>query len=259
MTSLTRGPLSPAVYWRRRLFVLGLAVALVMLIAGLLRGASDGSSGYDPEGLAEQAAAAPSSAGTSEEPSDEPTRKKPKGGQGTTAPASPSTTPLAAPTGPCTEDDLLVQPVVENAVAGRAVPIRLDLRTKVTAACTWRASSQHLTLKITSGSDDIWASRQCPRSVPVQDVVVRRDVTTSVTATWNARRSDVGCTRLTDWALPGYYYVAAAALGGEPADVQFRLVAPSPEVITESPDPQQGQQQGQQGQGQNRKPEQQRG
>ena len=30
----------------------------------------------------------------------------------------------------------------------------------------------------------------------------------------------------TDWALPGFYHVEAAALGGEPTDVQFELVDP---------------------------------
>jgi hypothetical protein len=62
---------------------------------------------------------------------------------------------------------------------------------------------------------------------------------------WNARRSDEGCTRMTEWALPGYYHVAVAPLGGEPVEVQFRLAAPIPEVITQSPQPDQGQNQGQ--------------
>jgi hypothetical protein len=232
MTSMTRGPLPPGVYWRRRLFVLGLAAALVVIIAGALRGGSDGSSGTDPSGVAEQAAGTP--LGTpSDDKSRTPGRKKTKN----TTP-TPTATPLPEPTGACTEDDLLVQPVIDQAVAGRDVPIALELRTSTTEACTWQVSPNDLTLKVTSGSDDIWASRQCPRAVPTQDVVVRRDTTTTVAVVWNGRRSDEGCTRLTEWALPGYYFVAAAPLGGEPTEVQFRLVAPSPEVITRSPDPQ---------------------
>jgi hypothetical protein len=234
MTSMTRGPLSPAVYWRRRLFVLGLAAAMVVMLAGVLGGGSDGS-GDDPDGLAEQVAGTPLSS-----PSDDSTRKtgKKKKNKATAAP-TPTSTPLPAPTGACTEGDILVEPVVEQAVAGRDVLIVLELRTRVAEACTWQVSSMHVTLKVTSGSDDIWASRQCPRSVPVKDVVVRQDYTTKVGVIWNGRRSDQGCTRMTGWALPGYYHVAAAPLGGEPAEVQFRLAAPTPEVITETPKPNQ--------------------
>ncbi len=230
MTSMTRGPLSPAVYWRRRLFVLGLAATMVVMIAGVLRGGSDGSGG-DPDDRAAQVAGTPLSS-----PSDDPTRGP--GKKRNKPPATPTSTPLPAPTGACTEGDILVEPVVEQAVAGRDVLIVLELRTRVAEACTWQVSSMHVTLKVTSGSDDIWASRQCPRSVPVKDVVVRQDYTTKVGVIWNGRRSDTGCTRMTGWALPGYYHVAAAALGGEPAaDVQFRLAAPTPEVITETPKP----------------------
>jgi hypothetical protein len=231
MTSLTRGPLSPAVYWRRRLFVLGLAVALVVMIAGVLGGGSDGS-GDDPGGVAEQVAGTPLSS-----PSDEPTRSPGKKKNKNKASATPTTTPLPEPTGACTEGDILVEPVVEQAVAGRDVLIVLELRTRVAEACTWQVSSMHVTLKVTSGTDDIWASRQCPRTVPVKNVVVRQDTTTTVGVIWNGRRSDQGCTRQTEWALPGYYHVAAAPLGGEPSEVQFRLAAPTPEVITETPKP----------------------
>jgi hypothetical protein len=249
MTSLTRGPLSPGVYWRRRVFVLGLATALVVLIAGLLRGGSDGSSGADPDAVAEQAAATPTST-PSEEQTRSPGRKK-KRDKATQTPTqtpspspSPSPPPLPAPTGDCVDSDVLVKPVVEQAIADRDVKIGLELRTRTTAACNWQVSPSRLTLKITSGSDDIWASRHCPRVVPTQDVVVRQATTATVDVVWaDARRSAPDCTRA-GWALPGYYHVNAAVLGGEPAGVQFELVAPSPEVITESPKPDKGKNKG---------------
>jgi hypothetical protein len=115
----------------------------------------------------------------------------------------------------------------------------LELRTIAAEACTWEASPETLTLKITSGKDDIWSSRQCPRAVPSRSVVVRSAVSTSIGVRWNARRSDEACSRLTHWALPGFYHVTAAALAGEPADVQFELEAPTPAVITRSPSPKQ--------------------
>lgn len=233
MTSLTRGPLPPAVYWRRRLLVLGLAVALVVVFARVLGGGSDGSSDDDPDDLAQQVAGTPTA-----DPSDDPTRKpgKNKSNRPTTTP-TPTETPLPPPTGTCTEDDILIEPVVDQAVAGRDVMIVLQLRTRVTEACTWSVSASNLALKITSGSDNIWSSIQCPRAVPPKEVVVRQDTTSTVGVIWDARRSDDGCTAQRAWVTSGYYHVAAAPLGGEPVDVQFRLAAPTPEVVTQSPNP----------------------
>jgi hypothetical protein len=231
MTSMTRGPLSPRVYWRRRILVVGLAVALVVIFARVLGGGSDGSS--DDDGVAEQAAGSPTSS-----PTDDPTRKQ--GGKKNnkpTEPATPTSTPLPDPTGTCEEGDLLIEPVVDGAVAGRDVLIVLELRTRTTEACTWEVSPSHLVVKVTSGSDNIWASQQCPRAIPVKDVVVRQDTTSTVGVVWDAHRSDDGCTRMRDWAMAGYYHVAVAPLGGEPVEAQFQLAAPTAEVITESPNP----------------------
>ena len=57
---------------------------------------------------------------------------------------------------------------------------------------------------------------------------------------WNSRRSDEECSDRTAWALPGFYHVRAAALGGEPTDVQFELLAPTPATVTATADPQGG-------------------
>jgi hypothetical protein len=234
MTSLTRGPLPPGVYWRRRLLVLGLAVGLVVVFARVLGGGSDGSSDDDPDDLAQQVAGTPTA-----DPTDDPSRKPggKKSNKPTTTP-TPTETPLPTPTGSCTEDDILIQPVVDQAVADSDVMIVLQLRTRVAEACTWDVSASNLALKITSGSDDIWSSIECPRAIPVKEVVVRQDHTSTLGVIWTgARRSDQGCTQQAGWALPGYYHVAAAPLGGEPVDVQFRLAAPTPEVITQTPNP----------------------
>jgi hypothetical protein len=90
---------------------------------------------------------------------------------------------------------------------------------------------------ITSGKDAIWSSRECPRAIPVTDVVVRRDVTSRIPVFWNARRSDETCSRFTEWAMPGFYHVTAAALGAEPADAQFELTTPVAGTVTRTASP----------------------
>ncbi|GAB7005916.1 hypothetical protein JCM18899A_33890 [Nocardioides sp. AN3] len=139
--------------------------------------------------------------------------------------ASPT---LPAPTGICSDDDVVVTPSVTDAQATRTVLVRLTLRTMVTTACTWRTSPKAIQVKITSGSDRVWSTIDCPHAVPTQSVVVRRDTDTVVNVAWNSRRSDATCSGHTQWAMPGYYHVAVAALGGEPQDIQFALRRPRP-------------------------------
>ncbi|MBB6627423.1 hypothetical protein H5V45_08825 [Nocardioides sp. KIGAM211] len=232
-SSLTRGPLPARVYWTRRVLVLAVALLLVFGIAKVLTLGSDGSS-ETPE--ATQVAADPTGTTDPSLPVASPTEKKKGKGKGKKHSQAPV---LAPPDGPCADEDIAVNPEVQRPVAGPRgdIFVVLHLRTIAAEACTWQVSPDTLTLKISSGKDDIWSSRQCPRAVPTKDVVVRKDVDTTVGLTWNGKRSDADCSRLTDWALPGYYHVTAAALAGEPADEQFELLAPSPEVITVTPKP----------------------
>jgi hypothetical protein len=241
MTSLTRGPLPPRVYWRRRVL---LVVAVVLLVFALARGLSAGSDATSAPDAATPVAAVPTSTVTvtpSATPVDAPRAKGTKKKRREPV--------LVAPTGPCADEDIAVTPTVPKPIAGRDVLVVLELRTISAEACTWEASPETLTLKITSGKDDIWSSRQCPRAVPSRSVVVRSAVSTSIGVRWSARRSDDECSRLTHWALPGFYHVTAAALAGEPADVQFELEAPTPVVITRSPAPKQDPKNGKPAQG----------
>jgi hypothetical protein len=113
----------------------------------------------------------------------------------------------------------------------------MSLTTKVTPACNWVVSPEHLVVKVTSGKDRFWSTQDCGDAVPKQSVVVRSDAPTTVSLAWNGLRSDADCSRTTSWADPGYYHVVAAAFGAEPTDVQFRLLKPVRETITASPSP----------------------
>jgi hypothetical protein len=241
MTALTRGPLPARVYWTRRVMVLGTVFLLVFGVGRLLVGGSDAAEGAP---RAVQAAATPSPAPATEPvavpASEQRAADKQRKREKRSEPA------LLPPDGPCTDEDVAVTPVVDRAVGGRTVMIVLELRTISAAACTWRVSPQALTVKITSGDDEIWSSRQCPQAVPTRTVVVRSAVGTKVGVRWSGRRSDDGCTRYTEWAHPGWYHVAAAALAGEPSDLQFELEAPQRPVITQTvpAEPEQGKKRG---------------
>jgi hypothetical protein len=232
MSGLTRGPLSARTYWVRRLMVLATAVLLVFGIARVLGAGSDGSSQPEAQEQAKQVAAAPTTTLAFPEPSSTATES---GGRRS---EKKEPVPLAEPEGPCDDEDVAVTPTVEDPVAGRDVRIVLEMRTILSEACTWEVSPETLTLKITSGDDEIWTSRDCPHAIPDEEVTLRRDHTTRAEVIWEeAKRSDEECSKLTDWARPGWYHVAAAALAGEPSDVQFELQRPEPEHVTKTVEP----------------------
>ena len=242
-----RGPLPSRVYWTRRLIVLGVPLLLVVVLARVLGGSSDGQ-----DGAADRAAQAGATVETEPTPTSGPTaratgkakdkgkknKKNKKNKQAEEQQTSPPEPVPAEPSGPCTESDVIATPTITSAAGGSDIPITINLRTAVTEACTWQPSPQTLTVTITSGDDYIWSSRECPASIAVQDLVVRQAAEVPVVVTWSAKRSDDGCTDRTEWAKPGFYHVEAAALGGEATDVQFELVAPSAPVVTKTADPQ---------------------
>jgi hypothetical protein len=232
MSGLTRGPLPARTYWTRRVMVLGTAVLLVFGMARVLGAGSDASSRPEAREQARQVAAVPTTTLAVPEPSPTATESGNRRSD-----KKKEVAPLAEPEGTCEDEDVAVTPTIEHPVAGRDVRIVLELRTIVSEACTWEVSPETLTLKITSGDDEIWTSRHCPRAVRNEEVTLRREDTTRVAVTWDARRSDEECSRLTKWALPGWYHVAAAALAGEPSDLQFELQRPEREHVTKTVEP----------------------
>ena len=241
MSAVTRplGPLPARVYWTRRAALAGIFVLLVFGTGRVLGGGSDASS--EAGEVATQVAAQPALTATTGTPSatatgDRPGTDDPTANGTSTQEATRTSTPLPAPDGPCESDSVRVQPVVEDARAGADVPLILEL-TSPKAACTWRVSPTSVVVRITSGSDFIWSTQDCPKALATQDVVVRRETPARVRLTWPARRSDDECSNQAGWVGPGWYHVSTAALAGEPNDLQFKLRSPVRPTVTVTPKP----------------------
>ena len=230
---MTRGSLPARVYWIRRLMLLGIATLLVVGLAKMLGGSSDGSS--DADSARKVAKTAPfADASTSGSPGST--------GPSVTGqhPAPRSNDPasrVAVPSGPCAASDVAITPSVPKPVAGSDITLVLDISSVDSPACTWTLSGKTMAIKITSGSDLIWTTSECPRAIPPRDVVLRQDDPSRVKLTWDARRSEPGCPVRTEWALPGTYHLHVAALAGQPQDVAFLLNAPSPVEVTQTARP----------------------
>ncbi|UDY23858.1 hypothetical protein [Nocardioides sp. Kera G14] len=236
MASLTRGSLPASVYWRRRAAVLGV---LLLLFIGFTRmfGGSDDSD------AAARNASATTRTPTSVVPENvgAPTGTPAASPSASPAAAAPVTSPAAlptpsavlpTPTGRCSDDDVSVSATVGKAEATKRVYFALSVKTNVQAACLWQIGPKAVQVQVTSGSDRIWTTLDCPKAVPTQELTLRRDTPVVVAVKWNSRRSDDTCSDHTQWALPGYYHVQVAALGGEPTDIQFHLTKPVPVAPT---------------------------
>lgn len=238
MSSVTnpKGPLPRRVYWTRRLLVLGLGLALVFGISRLFVAAPE----RPDNPSARPAAGVPSGPSAGVTPSVGSTKAAKPGSDDRRKPRKtlPTKTPLAVPTGPCVDDDVRVAPSVDGKpYAGGNVAITLNLTTLSSPACNWEVSSSSVVLKLTSGTDRIWSTQDCPTAIARRPVVVRKDHVTKVPVVWSGQRSDDECSKTAGWAEPGYYHAAAAALGAEPTEHQFELLAPLRPTITKTAKP----------------------
>jgi hypothetical protein len=215
--------------------VFALAFGLVFGIAHLLGGGSDGKSGGDT--ASPVGAYVSSSSPTTSAPTSGPTTGLTSGTTGTKPPKTNSSPPLAQPDGPCSDDEVVVTPVLSSPVAGSPVAVGLEISSIDSAACTFRVSSSTVVVKLTSGDDGIWSSQECPKSVPAVDVVARASLPAKVNVYWSGRRSDENCSTATAWADAGWYHAIAAAFGGEPTDVQFELALPIGRTVTKTASP----------------------
>ncbi len=217
-TTHPRGRLPARVYWFRRTLVLGTGLGLVFGVAQVLGGSDPGA-----EQTATNAAATSSIAPTPGPMGPAPAK---------TAAAAPSRAPasLPQPDGPCAVDQVTVVPVAGRVTAGRPIALTFQL-TGIRPACTFEVSARSLVAKVVVGPDRIWSTQDCPSAVAKRDVVVRSGTPAEVTVVWNGRSSDDGCSPTAPFALPGSYRLIAAAIGSEPSEDKFRLVAPQRSVV----------------------------
>ena len=232
------GPLPSRVYWIRRIAVLAVALVLVTGVAAVLGALSDGASGPD---RASQVAATTTDAETSKAASQPASDSA----DGTAPSTSPTREPApdrpeaeqVRPDGPCVDSDVLASPIVYRAMAGQRTRILLELTTRESPACRWRASAGTVTVKLTDHTgEEFWSTRQCPSAVPRRDLVLRRTKGVRIAVVWSGRRSDPDCSVNTQWALPGWFRVQSAALAGEPRELLFELRRPV-RVVTSAPEP----------------------
>lgn len=229
----TVGPLPPAVYWRRRLVVLG-AVGLVVLVVAL--SCSGGDDRSTSSGGAGKATPAPSAQRTVP-PSDGPSflPSAPVGGGGpksvaaTDVPAGPAATGAVVPEGTCADPEIQLVPVPSATTVkrGQSIDLRLKIKNVSARACSRDVGADLQEIYIRQGARKVWSSDVCglARGSDVRELPP--DGEREYLATWNGHDSTrcVGGTAVGAVPEPGEYEVVGR-LGGKLSDpVRLSLTA----------------------------------
>jgi hypothetical protein len=214
------------IYWRRRLLLLALVIAIAWGVLQLTnRGDADG----------EEPAAAPTTTAA-------PTPR---------VPAEPEQrldglvdVALTTATKACDPEKVRVVPTVRPGQLTRGVvDIGLVISSTQTVACTLQPDDAEAIAVISANDTAIWDSTVCKASLLTAPVAISPQWSTMSSIQWTGRGSGSRCTTDEGWATPGKYTIQIGTLGGEPGKTTFNLderpAAPktSAPPATPTPDP----------------------
>lgn len=205
--NLTVGPLPPAVYWRRRVLVLGVVLALVLLVVSMC-----GGSGHSKPG-----AVAPAASATSARPSPTPARSvQPPivgapGGASSSA-SAPGGTPSSATAQSdiCSDAEIQLTPSIQK-ITGGTYPyqLQLDIRNVSNRTCKRDdgANPQEMHI-VNSAGQTVWSSDYCQSNPGSNVATFDPNIVASFKLPWD-----------------GYAYGPNCAKGAKLGDGAYQLVA----------------------------------
>jgi hypothetical protein len=220
------------VYWRRRLIVVMVMLALVLAAVWqtrVNRGDNDaaappeGATGTETEGTAEPTGTdrfAAAAVGAAVSADSLATVTGAEAG-------SPHVRPVfAEPTGRCDPTaTTATADVPEPVVSGTGAVLQVRLRTTAASACTLFLTDR-LLVQVTRDDEAIWRLQDCPSALSTPSVVLQPAWSTVIDIAWSGRASNAKCGLGTPAADPGNYSLQAAILSGEPGTTDLRVLAP---------------------------------
>ncbi|SKC47413.1 hypothetical protein [Plantibacter cousiniae (nom. nud.)] len=182
MSSLTnpRGPERPAVYWRRRLIVFGVLLAVIVLVIVLIVRLA---SGPGTENTAAKTTPTPTAT-----PAPTPAPEA-----STTAPIDEAATTDPGSAAACTADQIRVEAVVNGTsfAADELPQLSLSVTNTGSAACTMNAGTSQQVFTVSSGDEPYWTSTDCQTAPSDQQVLLEpgKTVSSNPPITWDRTRS----------------------------------------------------------------------
>jgi hypothetical protein len=229
------GPEPAQTYWLRRVAVIAAAVVVLAVIAALIvNGTSSGSAvqaSPPPPTLvvAETATPTPTPSATPSA-SVSPTAARATTAAPTTAApsAAPRSTQAATKTSPppparCVPSSL--RPTLtgkQQLTPKEANTFRLSLINGSGRTCIASVTRDNFELKIYSGSDRIWSTKDCATVIKAMTRKLGPEQAVEWSLSWNGRRSRTGCQSRPEIPRPGTYYATAQLAGAQP--VQLRMI-----------------------------------
>lgn len=189
------------IYWRRRLLLLALVIALIWL------GTMAFGGGDDPKAEPKPTATATASATSEPAPTE-----------------GALTVKLTSATRSCDPEKIRVTPTVKPGQLTKGpVEIGLVVSTTEDKACTLSPEVADLLVVISANKVAVWDSTVCKTSLLTDPVAISPGWATLAAATWSGRGSGNKCSVKEGFATPGTYTIQAGTLGGEPGKTTFTL------------------------------------
>jgi hypothetical protein len=223
---VTQRRLPAEIYWRRRLLLVALVIALVW---GVMQLTHRGDADQDQPRTAPTPAAGTKT--TTPTPTVAPTPEPADDGLVDVA--------LTSSEKPCDPEKTRLTPTVKPGQLTKGpVDIGLVVSTTQTTPCTLMPDDAEAIAVITANDTAIWDSTVCKTSLLTTPVAVSPQWATMSTVQWTGRGSGSNCTSNEGWASPGKYTVQIGTLGGEPGKTTFTLDArPAAPKTPETPAP----------------------
>ncbi|MET0819639.1 MAG: hypothetical protein ABWY58_01630 [Aeromicrobium sp.] len=221
--------LPAGIYWRRRLLLLAVVIAVVWGVLQVRGGGDD----EKPAKAGGAVSKAPGNPSKTSKPSASPT-----------TPAAPKQTvdglvdvAVVAGTAPCNPEDVRITPSVRPGQLTKGpIDIGLVISSTQTTACTLQPDDADTVAVISANGTPVWDSTVCKTSLLSAPVALSPQWSTLATVQWTGRGSGSNCTSNQGWATAGKYTLQIGTLGGEPGKTAFSLDArPAPAQTSAAP------------------------
>jgi hypothetical protein len=201
------GSLPPAVYWRRRILIIGTPLALILLTLYVGFGGGGKSNGESPKPTPHTSVPGTSTPGTSS-------------GQG-------SSTSGQAGSKACALSALSVtaETAAKSFKVGQTAALYLVVANTGKSACTRDLSDSQIELIVYTGDVRVWGSRDCVTQpgTSVQSLAPNRPIRLEIQ--WSGKTSKPGCGGTRLQVQPGTYRLVAALSGKKSTAVTFTVTA----------------------------------
>lgn len=139
------------------------------------------------------------------------------------APKPPAPKPPAPKPPECEPAELRATLTGRRTLAPKqATRFNLSLINGSGATCRVRVTRGNFELKIYSGTDRIWSTKDCTRAIPTLDRALRSEEAVEWRLRWDGLRSRKNCKDRPEAPQPGTYFATAQLKGAEP--VQLRMI-----------------------------------